>query len=90
MIPRADRAIERGPGGPRAWTQAAELLAAAKFPVIVAGGGVVMSDGVERLTRARRTSQAPVVNTYLHNDSLPGRAIRSGAGRSAIRARRRR
>ena len=33
---------------------------------------------------------APVANSYLHNDTLPGHRIRCGAARSAIRARRRR
>ena len=34
-------------GGPAALKQAAELLASAKNPVIVSGGGVVMADGVD-------------------------------------------
>src|SRR2546423_4573428 len=37
-------AIERGAGGEKSLDEAAELLAGAKFPVIVAGGGVVMGD----------------------------------------------
>ena len=40
-IPRP-MSIERGAGGERSLDAAAELLAAAKFPVILCGGGVVM------------------------------------------------
>ncbi|THF67272.1 sulfoacetaldehyde acetyltransferase [Pseudothauera nasutitermitis] len=69
-IPRPFR-VERGPGDAEAIRQAARLLAEAKFPVIVAGGGVAMADGVaELITLAERLS-APVVNSYLHNDSFP-------------------
>src|SRR5512145_2511548 len=37
--------IERAAGGERSLEAAAQLLAGASFPVILAGGGVVMSDG---------------------------------------------
>src|SRR5438067_3318722 len=37
-------ALERGAGGERSLDDAAKLLASAKFPVILAGGGVVMGD----------------------------------------------
>src|SRR6478736_1751156 len=37
-------AIERGAGGEKSLDEAAELLAAAKFPVLLAGGGVVMAN----------------------------------------------
>src|SRR5213078_3301192 len=36
--------IERGAGGERSLDEAATLLASAQFPVILAGGGVVMGD----------------------------------------------
>jgi len=39
--------LDRGPGGEKSLDEAAELLATAKFPVIISGGGVVMADGVE-------------------------------------------
>merc|ERR1719283_821696 len=45
----APMTIERSAGGPEALAQAASLLASAKNPVIVAGGGVVMADGVAEL-----------------------------------------
>lgn len=69
-IPRPIR-IELGAGGMQALEQAAELLAGAKFPVILAGGGVVMSNGVDACVKLAELLDAPVVNSYLHNDSFP-------------------
>ncbi len=69
-IPRPIR-IERGAGGEQSLDQAAELLAKASFPVIVAGGGVVMSGGVTACVALAELLNAPVVNSYLHNDSFP-------------------
>ncbi|MFM8773957.1 MAG: thiamine pyrophosphate-binding protein, partial [Actinomycetota bacterium] len=63
--------IERGPGGGHALDQAAEMLANAQFPVIVSGGGVVMADGVDACKALAERLGAPVVNSYLHNDSFP-------------------
>ena len=63
--------VERGPGGSRSLGQAAELLGSAKFPVIVAGGGVVMSNGIEACTALAELLGAAVVTSYLHNDSFP-------------------
>lgn len=63
--------ILRGPGDTAALAQAAELLAAAKFPVILAGGGVSQADALEEVTALAEYLTAPVVNSYLHNDSFP-------------------
>jgi len=63
--------VERGPGGPESLARAADLIAAAEFPVILSGGGVVMAEGVEEVRRLAEHLQAPVINTYLHNDSFP-------------------
>lgn len=63
--------VERGPGGSQSLDEAAQLLAEAEFPVIVSGGGVVMADGVEACVRLAERLGAPVVNSYLHNDSFP-------------------
>src|SRR3990172_4688525 len=63
--------IERGAGGERSLDAAAEALAQAKFPVIIAGGGVVMSDGVQDCVALAEALGAPVCNSYLHNDSFP-------------------
>ncbi len=63
--------VERGPGGPESLDEAASLIAAAQFPVILSGGGVVMSQGVDEVVKLAEHLQAPVINTYLHNDSFP-------------------
>ena len=69
-IPQPNR-LDRGPGGEKSLDEAAELLANAKFPVIISGGGVVMADGVEECKALAERLGAPVVNSYLHNDSFP-------------------
>ena len=51
--------------------EAISILAAAKFPVIVSGGGVVMGDAVNDCVALAERLNAPVVNSYLHNDSFP-------------------
>jgi sulfoacetaldehyde acetyltransferase len=63
--------IERGAGGPESLDAAAKLLAEAKFPVILAGGGVIFSGGVRECTALAEYLSAPVVSSYLHNDSFP-------------------
>jgi sulfoacetaldehyde acetyltransferase len=51
--------------------EAAALLKSAKFPVIVAGAGVVLSDAVDETRKLAECLGAPVANSYLHNDSFP-------------------
>jgi sulfoacetaldehyde acetyltransferase len=63
--------IRRGPGDEESLDEAADLLAQAAFPVIVAGGGVIMSNGMKDCVDLAETLKAPVVNSYLHNDSFP-------------------
>jgi sulfoacetaldehyde acetyltransferase len=63
--------IERGAGGEASLAAAADLLAGASFPVILAGGGVVMANGAAEAIRLAELLQAPVANSYLHNDSFP-------------------
>jgi len=63
--------IGRGAGDAAALDGAAALLAGASFPVIVAGGGVIMADGVGEAVRLAELLHAPVCNSYLHNDSFP-------------------
>jgi sulfoacetaldehyde acetyltransferase len=63
--------IGRGAGDPAALDEAAALLAAARFPVILAGGGVIMSGGTAEAVALAELLHAPVCNSYLHNDSFP-------------------
>jgi len=69
-IPKPQR-IERGAGGEKSLDEAAELLAGAKFPVILAGGGVVMGDAVQECKALAERLGAPVVTGYLRNDAFP-------------------
>ncbi len=69
-IPQPIR-IERGPGGSASLEAAADALAQAKFPVIIAGGGVTMANGVEACIALAEALDAPVCNSYLHNDTFP-------------------
>ena len=69
-IPKPQR-VARGPGAEESLDEAADILSKAKFPVILAGGGVIMSDGIEEAKELAEFLQAPVVNSYLHNDSFP-------------------
>ncbi len=63
--------VERGPGGSESLDRAAERLASAKFPVIVSGGGVILSEGVPATVALAEALGAPVVASYLHNDAFP-------------------
>jgi sulfoacetaldehyde acetyltransferase len=67
----APLSVSRGPGASADLDAAARLLAEARFPVILAGGGVVMSEGVPACVALAELLGAPVVNSYLHNDSFP-------------------
>ena len=69
-IPRP-LALERGPGGERSLDEAAKLLASAKFPVVVAGGGIVMGGAHAEALALAELLQAPVATSYLHNDAFP-------------------
>jgi sulfoacetaldehyde acetyltransferase len=71
-IPKPIR-IERPAGGAGSLDEAAKALAGAKFPVIVAGGGVIMSEGQAEAIALAEHLWAPVVTSYLHNDSFPAK-----------------
>lgn len=68
---REPLSVERSPGGATSLDEAAALLRSAKFPVIIAGGGVAMAEGVDTLRGLAEYLSAPVVTSYLHNDSFP-------------------
>ncbi len=63
--------LDRGPGGEASLDEAAELLANAEFPVVLSGGGVVQGEAVAECQALAERLGAPVVNSYLHNDSFP-------------------
>jgi sulfoacetaldehyde acetyltransferase len=69
-IPQPMR-VDRGPGGEKTLDEAADLLAKAKFPVLLSGGGVVMGDAIEECKALAERLGCPVANSYLHNDSFP-------------------
>jgi sulfoacetaldehyde acetyltransferase len=69
-IPQPMR-VDRGAGGEQSLAAAVELLAGAKFPVILAGGGVVMGDAVEECKALAERLGAAVVCGYLRNDAFP-------------------
>jgi sulfoacetaldehyde acetyltransferase len=50
---------------------AISLLKAADYPVIVSGAGVSQGDALDEITALAEYLSAPVVNTYLHNDTFP-------------------
>jgi len=63
--------INHGPGDSAALDAAADLLAGASFPVIVAGGGVIMAGATAEAIELADLLGAAVCNSYLHNDSFP-------------------
>ena len=63
--------IGHGPGDAAALDRAADTLAGAKFPVILAGGGVVTAGATAEAIALAELLGAPVCNSYLHNDSFP-------------------
>jgi sulfoacetaldehyde acetyltransferase len=58
IIPAPIR-VERGPGGPDSLAAAVQLLATANFPVILSGGGVVMSQAVPEVVKLAEYLGAP-------------------------------
>jgi sulfoacetaldehyde acetyltransferase len=64
--------MERNSGGVQAVKSAAELLSSAKFPVILSGAGVILSDAIDDCKALAEKLDAPVACGYQHNDSFPG------------------
>ncbi len=59
-------------GGEVAVARAAELLAKAKFPVILNGAGVVLGNATKESMKLAERLEAPVCCGYQHNDAFPG------------------
>ena len=64
--------FERPQGGDDAIKSAASLLSNAKFPVILNGAGVVLSDGIDSSAKLAEKLAAPVCCNYQHNDAFTG------------------
>ena len=63
--------ICRGSGARAQLEAAAKLLAAAKYPVILSGGGVSQGNALKETVALAEYLSAPVCNSYLHNDTFP-------------------
>jgi sulfoacetaldehyde acetyltransferase len=63
--------IAHGAGDTQALDAAADLLAGASFPVLVAGGGVITASATQEAIALADTLGAAVCSSYLHNDSFP-------------------
>ena len=65
--------LETPAGGEQAVSQAAKLLSEAKFPVLLAGAGVVLAEGgIAACAALAEKLDAPVCCNYQHNDAFPG------------------
>ncbi|MCK9551578.1 sulfoacetaldehyde acetyltransferase [Aquamicrobium sp.] len=64
--------LERPAGGREAIAEAAKLLSAAKFPVILNGAGVVIGGAIADSVALAERLDAPVCCGYQHNDAFPG------------------
>jgi len=71
LEPHQYRVDDRGCGSLSSLDRAAELLAGAKKPVIIAGRGVVDTDCQDVVAKIAELLTAPVACTYLHNDAFP-------------------
>jgi len=65
------RQPEHSAGGPTSLDAAFELLKGAKNPVLLLGGGTVLSGGVDTAARLASLLGCPAACTYLHNDAFP-------------------
>jgi sulfoacetaldehyde acetyltransferase len=63
--------FRHGAGDEAALARAADLLANARFPVILAGGGVISSGATAETIALADLLGAAVCTSYLHNDSFP-------------------
>ena len=69
-IPKPIR-IAHGAGDEGALAEAVKLISAARFPVILSGGGVIMGEGMKEAIALAELLHAPVAVSYLHNDAFP-------------------
>jgi len=65
------RRPELSAGGPASINAAFDLLKTAKNPVLLLGGGTVISGGVDAAAKLATLLGCPAACTYLHNDAFP-------------------
>jgi sulfoacetaldehyde acetyltransferase len=71
LEPAQYRVDARGAGDEALLDRAAEVLAGARNPAIIAGLGATETAAAEVISRLAQQLGAPVANSYLHNDSFP-------------------
>lgn len=71
LPPERYRQSQRGAGPDHALDRAAELLAEAKFPVIISGLGVIESSAAGEVRELAEHLTAAVATSYHHNDAFP-------------------
>jgi sulfoacetaldehyde acetyltransferase len=71
LEPHQYRVDGRGCGSLESLEKAAELLASAKYPVIISGRGTVDADGWEAVIGIAEHLTAPAATSYMHNDAFP-------------------
>jgi sulfoacetaldehyde acetyltransferase len=71
LKPNQYRQTEIGGAADSAVSEAAETLKSAGKPAIIAGLGTIYSDAVDEVAKMAELLNAPVANSYLHNDSFP-------------------
>jgi sulfoacetaldehyde acetyltransferase len=71
LEPHQYRADMRSKGSVESLDRAAELLANAKSPAIIAGKGVVDAEAIGTVKAIAEYLTAPVAASYLHNDAFP-------------------
>jgi sulfoacetaldehyde acetyltransferase len=64
--------FERPTGGTNAIAEAARLLSEARFPVVLAGAGVILGNAIGECVALAERLDAPVCCNYQHNDAFPG------------------
>lgn len=71
LPPNAYRQTEIGGAADSAVETATEMVDEADNPVIMAGLGAIYSEAQDEIADLAETLNAPVANSYLHNDSFP-------------------
>jgi len=71
LEPHRYRADKRGAGDEASLDRAAQVLATARSPVVIAGMGVIEAGGIDAVRALAERLGAPVATSYLHNDAFP-------------------